>query len=95
MTNLLALKDVCSFFGYKSEEAAEALLKRLAVPYYDLTLAGGRGRRWRKSDIEDALIKIEVQPYKKKNKVRHSASNMFDLPVAEAMALLTANGKQQ
>jgi len=97
MQGLLTKKDAMQFFGLATEEAAEKLLRRLGVPRIDFSIIGGKGIRYRKSDLEQALEKITAGPKgaKKTKKPRQAASDLFDLPIKEQVALLTACGVHQ
>jgi hypothetical protein len=97
MTNLLTKKDAMAFFGLATEGAAEKLLHRLGVPRIDFSLIGGKGIRYRKSDLEEALAKITVETKSspKKKKPKQPPSDLWDLPVKEQMAILTAAGVRQ
>jgi len=97
MQGLLTKKDAMQFFGLATEGAAEKLLHRLGVPRIDFSIIGGKGIRYRKSDLEEALEKITAGPKstQKKQKPRRPTSDLFDLPIKEQMALLTACGVPQ
>ena len=62
MQGLLTKEDVRQFFGLKTIESTEKLLHSLGVPKMDFSLIGGKGIRYRKTDLEEALAKIEVKP---------------------------------
>ncbi len=97
MQNLLTKEDARLFFGLDTKEATEKLLRRLGVPRINFALVGGKGVRYRRSDLEDALGKITVDPQQssKPRKARRPAADVFDLPVKEAVAVLTARGIPQ
>lgn len=97
MQGLLTKEDVRQFFGLKTIEATEKLLHRLGVPRMDFSIIGGKGIRYRKSDLEEALAKIEVksQTARKPRKPKRPRTDIFDLPIKEQMAILTAGGPRQ
>ena len=96
MQALLTKEDARQFFGLKTIEATEKLLQRLGVPKMNFAIIGGKGVRYRRMDIEEALAKIEVNHSKKtkilKKKITH---NFLDLPIKEQFAILTANSTPQ
>jgi hypothetical protein len=77
----------------KTPEAAEKLLARLGVHKIDYSLIGSKGVRYRKTDIEEALAAIEVDPTPpaKKKRPAKPRPGFFDLSIKEQMALLTAD----
>ena len=96
--NALVTKDqAAEYLGLKTPEAAEKLLARLGVRKVDFSIIGGKGIRYRKAEIVEALAKIEVNPNppRKVRKPKPPSTDLFDLPIKEQMALLTAGGIQQ
>ncbi len=90
MNALLTIQQAADYLSLKTPEAAEKALRRLGVPKYDLSIVGSKGIRYRRADIEDALSKIEVKPKgAKPRKPKRPPTDIFDLPVNEAAAILT------
>jgi len=95
MQGLLTKEDARQFLGLKTIEATEKLLHRLGVPRMDFSILGGKGIRYRKTDLQDALEKIEVKPRVAKSRPRHSRTDLFDLPIKEQASILTTGGPHQ
>lgn len=97
MQCLLTKEDARLFLGLKTIEATEKMLQRLRVPRMDFSIIGGKGIRYRRSDLEEALSRIEVRP-KSSNRVpkkRRQRTDLFDLSVKEQLAILSADRPQQ
>ena len=94
---LLTKEDARQFFGLKTIEATERLLQRLGVPKMNFAIIGGKGIRYRKTDIDEALEKIEMKPKsaRRPRKPKPPQTDIFDLPVKEQIAILTAGGSPQ
>jgi len=97
MQALLTKEDVRQVFGLKTIEATEKLLQRLGVPKINFSIIGGKGIRYRNTDIEEALAKIETKPKaaRKPRKQKPPSTDLFDLPIKEQIAILTAGGSPQ
>ncbi|WP_297894752.1 hypothetical protein [uncultured Desulfovibrio sp.] len=97
MQYLLTKEDARQFFGFKTIEATEKMLQRLHVPKVDFSIVGGKGIRYRRSDLEEALSKIEVRPKSsgRISKRRRPRTDIFDLSVNEQLAILSAEKTQQ
>lgn len=97
MQALLTKEQAAEYLGLKTPEAAEKLLARLGVRKIDFSLMGGKGVRYRRADIDEALVRLEVDPNPapKKKKRAKPLTDIFDLPVKEQVALLTAGGRPQ
>lgn len=97
MDGLLNKEEVMQFFGLKTVEATERMLKRLGVPKVNYSLAGGKGIRYRKSDLQEAVSKMEVvpKPSQKPRMRRKVHSVLFDMPINDQFKLLTASGPRQ
>ncbi len=94
--SLITKEQAATYLELKTPEAAAKMLSRLGVPRVDYSLAGGKGVRYRRSDIDEALAKITVSDSsQKKRKSKKPATDVFDLPVKEQLALLTAHGIRQ
>lgn len=63
MEGLLTKEDVKVFLGLKTIEATDKMLKRLNVPKVNFSLVGGKGIRYRRSDIEEAVSKMEIHQH--------------------------------
>jgi hypothetical protein len=83
MQALLTKEDVRQFFGLNTIEATEKLLQRLGVPKMNFAIIGGKGVRYRRPDIEEALAKIEVKSrtVSRQRKQKQAQTDLFDLPV--------------
>ena len=90
-------EQVSEYLGLKTPEAAERLMARLGVRKIDFSLMGGKGIRYRRAEIDEALVQIEVDPNPAPKKKRRAKplTDLFDLPVKEQVALLTAGGRPQ
>lgn len=96
MQGLLTKAQAAEFLGLKTPEAAEKLLARLGVRKIDFSIMGGKGVRYRRTDINEALARLEVDPAPRpKKKRRTPPADLFDLPIKEQVALLTAGGRPQ
>jgi hypothetical protein len=97
MQALFTKEDARKFFGLKTIEATERLLQRLGVPKMNFSIIGGKGIRYRKTDIEEALAQIEMRPKaaRRGRKPKPQHTDIFDLPVKEQIAILTAGGSPQ
>ena len=94
---LVSKEQAAEYIGMKTPEAAEKRLARLGVKKYDFGLIGGKGIRYRLTDIDEALARIAVDPNPapKKKRPKAPALDIFDLPIKEAVALLTARNIAQ
>lgn len=90
MQSLLTKEQAAEYLVIKTPEAAEKLLTRLGVPKLDFSIIGGKGIRYRLADIEQALARVEVRPAPKRRRHRKPAPDIFDLPIKEQVAILTA-----
>ena len=97
MQALVTKEQAAEYLGLKTPEAAEKLLARLGVRKIDFSLLGGKGIRYRRADIDEALVRIEIDPNPAPKKKRHAKprTDLFDLPIKEQVALLTAGGQPQ
>ena len=98
MNALITKEQAATYLGLKTPEAAVKLLTRLGVPKINFAIIGGKGIRYRRTDLEEALEKIEVQSSaaKKPRKLKRPAPDIFDLPIKEQMTFfLTENGPRQ
>lgn len=97
MQSLITKEQAATYLGLKTPEAAEKLLARLGVSKINYALIGGKGVRYRKSDVDVALSAIEISPQKPSKKSHHKKiqTNFFDLSVSEQMALLTTSTPAQ
>jgi hypothetical protein len=96
MNALITREEAAIFLRLKTPEAAEKLLARLGVQKINYAIIGSKGVRYRTAEIEEALDKISVES-NKKSKLRikkRPRTDVFDLPVKEQVALLTANSVQ-
>ena len=97
MQALVTKDQAAEYLGLKTPEAAEKLLARLGVRKIDFSIMGGKGVRYRRADIDEALVRMEIDPNpapKKKRQTR-PRTDLFDLPIKEQVALLTAGGRPQ
>jgi hypothetical protein len=96
MDTLLTIKEAAAFLGL-TQKAAEKLLHSLGVRKINFALAGGKGIRYRRADIEKALEKITIERRapKSRPRCRRNSPTLLDLPVKEAMKLLTVEGAKQ
>ena len=97
MQALVTKDQAAEYLGLKTPEAAEKLLARLGVRKIDFSIMGGKGVRYRRADIDEALVRMEIDPNpapKKKRQARQR-TDLFDLPIKEQVALLTAGGRPQ
>lgn len=96
---LVTKEQAAEFLKLKTTEAAEKLLERLAVKKIDYSVVGGKGIRYRLSDIQEALDRITVEPKKPKattdrkprKKRLGDIGDIFDLPYNEQVAALMSN----
>ena len=97
MKALVTKEQAAEYLGLKTPEAAEKLLARLGVRKIDFSIMGGKGVRYRRADIDEALVRMEIDPNPAPKKKRHvnQRTNIFDLPIKEQIALLTAGGRPQ
>lgn len=96
MSDLVTKEEAAEFLRLKTPEAAEKLLARLGVRKIDFSIIGGKGVRYRRMDIDEALMRLEVKPAPTpKKKRRRPPQDIFDLPIKEQVALLTAGGRPQ
>lgn len=96
MQALVTKEEAAELLRLKTPEAAEKLLARLGVRKIDFSIIGGKGVRYRRTDIDEALARLEVDPTPRpKKKRRTPPTDLFDLPIKEQVALLTAGGRAQ
>lgn len=97
MNALITKEQAAEYLSLKTPEAAEKLLARLGVCKIDFSLMGGKGIRYRRADIDEALEKITIdqQKTKKLKRPRRPVTDIFDLPIKEQMAILTARSVRQ
>ena len=92
MQLLMTKEQAAEYLVLKTPDAVEKLLKRLGVPRIDFSLVGSNGIRYRRSDIDAALSKIEVNPnpQRKVTKKKKPTECIFDRPIKEQMAYFTS-----
>ena len=97
MQALVTKEQAAEYLGLKTPEAAEKLLARLGVRKIDFSIMGGKGVRYRRADIDEALVRMEIDPNPSPKKKRQARprTDLFDLPIKEQVALLTAGGRPQ
>lgn len=98
MRALLTKRDAADYLRFSTVEAAERFLESLGVPRLNRGLAGSKGILYRRSDIDIALDKLEMQEAspKKKTVKRKIVTDIFDMPLNEAAdIILTQNTPRQ
>ena len=97
---LVSKEQAAEYLGLKTVEAAEKHLASLGVMKYSFGLIGGKGIRYRRTDIDEALARIAIDPTlpakaKKKKKKAAPQPNFFSLSIKEQMAFLTEQSAPQ
>ena len=92
MTALVTKEQAAEYLGLKPK-AAERLLESLGVRKINFAIMGGKGIRYRRIDIDEALEQIttEKQEKPKAKRPKKRDAEVFSLSIKEQMVFFLTN----